>query len=355
MEHCNNAEPVWVLLGKWHGDNQQLLAIARALNRPFREIPLRFNALSHLPPAFLGINRLSWDTEVPLGPPWPKIVLAAGRRSVPAARWIRQRSGGSTRLVNVNRPWAPLHWFDLIVTTPQYALPRRPNVLCNLMPFLPPPADPSPEMALPANAVNLPRPWTVVLVGGNSRPMVLCDATAAALAARVNEEVLQRGGTAWVVDSPRTPESAKTIIAQGLRVSSQIVHWQAGKPIYNALLNAGDRFVVTEDSASMMTEALLTGRPVSLFKLARQGAWLRRASADWRLASLSKPGSLKGRSFDLLAELGLLSGVRDLGLLHQALADAGMFDGNGEARRLASKERAETLARMIQLIDSTPA
>ncbi len=355
MDARNNPETVWVLLGKWHGDNQQLLAIARALNRPFREIPLRFNALSHVPPAFLGINRLSWNTEVPLGPPWPRIVLAAGRRSVPAARWIRQQSGGSTRLVNVNRPWAPLHWFDLIVTTPQYALPPQPNVLCNLMPFLPPPADPSPESALPDNAQSMPRPWTVVLVGGNSRPMVLCDATAAALAVRVNEEIGRHGGSAWVVDSPRTPESAKAIIAKGLKVPSQIVHWQAGKPIYNAMLNSGDRFVVTEDSASMMTEALLTGRPVSLFKLARQGGWLRRISADWRLAALSKPDSLKGRSFSLLAELGLLSGVRDLGLLHEALDEAGMFDGSGQARERASNERTETLARLNQLIDSTPA
>lgn len=351
MDTTDNAEPVWVLLGKWHGDNQQLLAIAKALGRPFREVPLRFNALSHVPPAFLGINRLSWKTEVPLGPPWPRIVLAAGRRSVPAARWIRQQSGGSTRLVNVNRPWAPLHWFDLIVTTPQYALPQRPNVLCNLMPFLPPPDGKVSESALPATAAALPRPWTVVLVGGNSRPMVLCDATAAALAARVNQEVSQRGGSAWVVDSPRTPESAKAIIARGLSVPSQIVRWQAGKPLYNAMLSAGDRFIVTEDSASMLTEALLTDRPVSLFKLARQHEGWRRASAAWRMAALSQPDSLVGRSFNLLAELGMLSGVRDLGLLHEALETAGMLHGAGEPSRHAFEERTETLSRILQLVD----
>lgn len=346
-----NAAPIWVLLGKWHGDNQQLLAIAEALQLPIRAIPLRFNALSRLPPAFLGINRLSWKPDAPLGPPWPRIVLAAGRRSVPAARWIRRQSGGHTCLVNVNRPWAPLHWFDLIVTTPQYALPQRPHVLCNLMPFLPPPDATHVESTLPAHSTDLPRPWTVVLVGGNSRPMVLCDETAAALAIRVNEEVRRHGGSAWVVDSPRTPESAKAIIAKGLSVPSQIVHWEAGKPLYSAVLNAGDRFIVTEDSASMLTEALLTDRPVSLFKLARQRERVRRASAAWRMAALSKPDSLVGRSFSLLAELGMLSGVRDLGLLHEALETAGMLNGTGQARRHASRERAETLARILQLVD----
>ena len=162
MDTTNNAEPVWVLLGKWHGDNQQLLAIARALGLPFREVPLRFNALSHVPPAFLGINRLSWRTDDPLGPPWPRLVLAAGRRSVSAARWIRRQSGGYTRLVNVNRPWAPLSWFDLVITTPQYALPASvrpqvwyPDALTETHERLP---ETGPDVALPAASPLEPVP-----------------------------------------------------------------------------------------------------------------------------------------------------------------------------------------------------
>ena len=144
---------------------------------------------------------------------------------------------------------------------------------------------------------------------------------------------------------------AKAIIARGLSVPSQIVHWQAGKPLYNAMLSAGDRFIVTEDSASMLTEALLTDRPVSLFKLARQHEGWRRASAAWRMAALSQPDSLVGRSFNLLAELGMLSGVRDLGLLHEALETAGMLHGAGEPSRHAFEERTETLSRILQLVD----
>jgi hypothetical protein len=75
-----------------------------------------------------------------------------------------------------------LAWFDLVITTPQYALPQRPNVVCNLMPLLPPVSERPPGDALPSGAAELPRPWTVVLVGGSSRPYEFSQTAAASLA-----------------------------------------------------------------------------------------------------------------------------------------------------------------------------
>ena len=116
-------ESLWVLLGNRHGDNRQLLAIADALQRPYRAVQLHFRRGARLAPARWFAHRLTWRTEPELSPPWPRAILAAGRKSVPAALWIRRASGGQTRLIHVNRPWAPLARFDLVVTTPQYALP----------------------------------------------------------------------------------------------------------------------------------------------------------------------------------------------------------------------------------------
>jgi hypothetical protein len=350
VEPANN-EPVWVLLGKWHGDNQQLLAIARALGLPFREVPLRFNALSHVPPAFLGINRLSWRTDDPLGPPWPRLVLAAGRRSVSAARWIRRQSGGYTRLVNVNRPWAPLSWFDLVITTPQYALPARPNVLSNLMPFLPPPADPPPASWLPPAASTLPRPWTAVLIGGRTRPYDFSATAADGLAAMVNRQVRELGGSAWLLDSPRTPPNTLEILQRQMEVPSQVVPWRGeGKQAYRALLASADRFIVTEDSASMTTEALLTDKPVVLFDLPTSPGWSRRVASAWRTAAERAPSSATAFLFEAAVDVGLLTGVRDVRLLHRALARAGMFDGRSRPTAWAQQERELTLARLYALI-----
>lgn len=349
------AVPVWVLLGARHGDNRQLLAIAEGLGLPYRTVPLRFNAAAGLPPILLGASRWSWRSKdgSALQPPWPQVVLAAGRKSVPASRWIRRQSGGRTRLVHVNRPWAPLAWFDLVVTTPQYAVPARPNVLSHRMPFMPPSApDETPlPRALQPQAARMPRPWTLAMVGGDSRPFVLDEAAAIGLADLVNAQVRASGGSAWVLGSPRTPAAAMAVLARSLAVPSHVVGWGEGENPYAALRQRADRIVVTTDSASMLAEALLTGRPVVPFALPRQPDWRWRLATAWRDAAARRPGSMAARSFEALQDLGLLSSLRDLGLLHRALEDAGAFDASGRVLEIARQEREATLARIRDLID----
>lgn len=349
------AASVWVLLGARHGDNQQLLAIAEALGVPYRAVPLGFNAAAGLPPVLLGASRFSWRSKdaVALQPPWPRVVLAAGRKSVPAARWIRRQSGGRTRLVNINRPWAPLSWFDLVVTTPQYAVPERANVLSHRLPFMAPSTvmDVPLPGALQAQAARLPRPWTLAMVGGDSRPFVLDDAAAVGLARLVNAQVRSNGGSAWVLGSPRTSAAAMDALVRALDVPAHTVRWGEGENPYAALRQRADRLVVTTDSASMLTEALLTGRPVVPFALPRQPDWRWRLATAWRDAAARWPGSIVASSFDALQDLGLLSSLRDLGLLHRALEAAGAFDGDGRVLDIARQEREATLSRIHALID----
>lgn len=352
MDIDTKVAPIWVLLGAKHGDNQQLLAIAKALKTPFRVVPLRFNLAASLPPVWLGPHRLSWRSDAQLVPPWPQAVLAAGRKSVPAARWIRRQSGGTTRLIHVNRPWAPLSWFDLIVTTPQYALPARQNVVCNLMPFVAPPAGATPTASFVHPAAALPRPWTVVLVGGNSRPFVLGDVAAQRLANVVNAQVRDAGGSAWVLDSPRTPDATLSIIEQALEVPSHAVRWRDGCHLYGTLLGLGDRFIVTSDSVSMLSEALLTGKPVQLFDLPVRPDLRWRVASAWAAAAARAPASMTARSFEAMRDLGLLSSTRDLALLHRALNDAQLLGGDGRALERVERERRATLARIAQLMQA---
>jgi len=345
-----NTVPIWVLLGAKHGDNQQLLAIAEAMNRPYRVIPLQFNRAARLPPLVLGTGRLSWRTECALHPPWPQAVLAAGRKSVPAARWIRKQSQGRTRLIHVNRPWAPLAWFDLIVTTPQYAVPSRANVLTNLMPFVVPAPRESATTSLADQTTRMPRPWTVVLVGGNSRPYVLNEASARLLAQAVNEQVRETGGSAWVLGGPRTADSAMTIIEANLCAPAHVSRWGQGENLYPTLLREADRFIVTADSASMLTEALLSGHTVTPFTLPAHPHWKWRLASVWRAAAERKPASAMARLYGWAVDVGLLSAVRDIGHLQRALADAGMFGAEGRPQEVAARERHATLARIAQTI-----
>ncbi|HET8726696.1 MAG TPA: ELM1/GtrOC1 family putative glycosyltransferase, partial [Alphaproteobacteria bacterium] len=196
----------WLFLGKRAGDNRQIVLLAEALQLPFDQKPLRFNWASSLPNALLGPSLISLTAESrrSLKPPWPTAVIAAGRRAVPAALWVREQSG-TTRLIHIGRPWAPLAWFDLVITTPQFGLGKHPNVLSNLMPLTSPRQVPEAEVHdFVERYRSLPRPWTGVLVGGNSRPIVLDSAAATRLGHAASEVARSSGGSLLVVAGPRT-------------------------------------------------------------------------------------------------------------------------------------------------------
>src|SRR5262245_19674447 len=128
---------VWVLLGAKAGGNGQLTSLANALGWPYETKQLVYNTLNRCPNLLLGASLLRLDRRKSnsLTAPWPDLVIAASRRSAPVALWIKKQSGGRTRLVHLIHTQAPLELFDLIITTPQYGLSSRPNILHNTAPL----------------------------------------------------------------------------------------------------------------------------------------------------------------------------------------------------------------------------
>ena len=77
---------VWVLLGERIGDNNQVLRLAEALGWPFEVKRLRYIwPIYRRPAPYLGSSLKSLDQAEsdPLEAPWPDLVIAIGRRSVP--------------------------------------------------------------------------------------------------------------------------------------------------------------------------------------------------------------------------------------------------------------------------------
>ena len=98
----------WVLLGQKPGDNGQVLALAEALGWPFEIKRMVYRPTELLTNRLLGITLLGIDRAAssPLAPPWPELVITAGRRNEPVARWIQRQAGGRqpVKLVHVGRP-----------------------------------------------------------------------------------------------------------------------------------------------------------------------------------------------------------------------------------------------------------
>lgn len=269
------APRVWVLCGRKAGDNTQLQALAEALGWPFEIKHIRNRKSELLTNRLFGTTLAGVDLKQSdsLEPPWPDLVLTAGRRNEPVARWIRKQSGGTTRLVHVGRPWAPLDSFDLIIATPQYNLPERANVLMIDLPLhsLTRAALDAVRDIWFARFRQMPEPRWVVLLGGDSGPFVFTADKARRLAAWLNERVAASGGSVLVSNSARTPEPAYRAFLATLNVPVHAYHWGSDEENpYRGYLAIADQIVVTGESMSMLSEAAVANRPLYIFDLSDQ-------------------------------------------------------------------------------------
>jgi hypothetical protein len=272
----------WVFAAPGAGDSRQLETLVELLGADARWIEPVDPLWTVLADRLLdpGGRRLPAGKRSRLAPPWPDLVLIAGGRSVIDARRIRRASGGHSRVVCVGRPWAPLDWFDLVLTTPQYRLPQVPNVMMLDLPLnRPPKQTPATELSVPTWFEALPRPVLGVLLGGDSGSFRFTLGDAHRLVERINDIVGDANGSAVVVASPRTPPAAVTEIGRGLSVPARVIAYSSDEPsYYAAVLRWCDAFAVTADSASMLAEACRTGRPVAVADLHERirSRWSRR-------------------------------------------------------------------------------
>jgi hypothetical protein len=300
-----------------------------------------------------GIDRAA-SSE--LAPPWPDLVITAGRRNEPVARWIRRQSGGRTRLVHVGRPWAPLDSWDLIVTTPQYFLPERANICHNRLPLfrLPEQLLAAAGAALRPRLAHLPRPWIAVMVGGDSGKFVFTADKGARLGRWADRLAATTRGSLLVCGSPRTPSRAMDGLATVLEVPHYLYRWgSAEENPYRGLLAVADAFIVTGESMSMLAEASATARPLYIFDPGDGDVdW-------WRLPHSYR---YKPLSHHLAMRLGPVRMRRDVGRIQAALVDSGQAEWLGADSRYRQRsatpaqeqedELDRTAARVRRLLES---
>ncbi|MCX8050022.1 MAG: mitochondrial fission ELM1 family protein [Methylohalobius sp.] len=275
-EFSQDAVPkVWVLLNHRAGENAQVLALAEALGWPFAV--KRFAYRRGVPYLLLGASLAGIDRQRSdsLTPPWPDLVISASARNEPICLWIQKqaaKAGKQVKLVHIGRPWKALKRFDLIITTPQYRLPMRPNVLHNATTLhrVTPERLAQEQKRWGVQLAQLPAPRIAVLIGGSSGPYVLDRAAALQLAKQANELAANAGGSLLVTTSARTSDSILEAFASQISVPAHLFCWAPGQSNpYYAYLALADQIIVTSDSVSMLSEACATGKPVYIFDLDR--------------------------------------------------------------------------------------
>jgi len=285
LENQSQQDCIWLLLGPRSGDNAQIRAVAAHLEMPGVEKHLTYNPLHMVPNVLKGASLLSLRPAAreEIKPPWPRMVIGVGKRSVAIARYIGKKSGGSTRLVQLGRPRANPDHFDVVVTTPQYGLLPSANVL--EMP-VPPSGLSTPDIE-DLNEIQAqfttgkPRPYVILVAGGSNSTATFTAQAAQNLARLAQQHAKDLGGSLFAVASPRTPVTVVETLHREFNASATFVPW---KPLdkgqsnpYAAFLSLGDEIIVTSDSASMIADAFSVNKPVKIFQL--PVGWQNRFSA----------------------------------------------------------------------------
>lgn len=336
-------------MGDRVGDNSQVLGLGEALGWPLVEkhfIYTPYEKLVNLPfcTHALGVVK---ERSSALEAPWPDLVISAGRKNEPIARHIRKRADKRVRLIHVGRPWAKPSTWDLVITTPQYRLPRDPNIVHNETPLHRVTRARLDEAARAweARVAHLPKPRIAVLAGGNSGPYPFDGASGARLAAQLEDLVYDVGGSLLVTTSARTLDETTDALFGGIHSPSLLYRWKKSDPDnpFFAFLGLADRVVVTADSVSMMTEACATGRPVYLYDTGegrtsmKRNPWL--DGEDEPDAAARRPldrWHLKAWIYRLTMRLGPQRLTRDIRIVQQLLVDSerAIWLGDGHPKAL---------------------
>jgi hypothetical protein len=309
---------IWLIDAYRAGERGQVRALANTLSEalgwPCETRALSYRKLMFLP-HLLGLDScrgLTTESAAGLRPPWPDLVISCGVRNEPVCRWIRAQSGGRTRYVHVGRPWADLDSFDLVITTPQYRVPVRDNVVNNQLTLHGINARRLSEArAQWTDAFSaLPGPRFTVIAGGDSGPFTFGPKAAERLGRQASRLAREHGGSLLVTTSSRTSGAAVSALEQAIDVPNYFYRWHPGDDAnpYVGMLAWADRLIVTGDSIAMLSEACSTGKPVQMFDLGgmrgephgpvdfRLGATLYAFMMRWLPQSLSRDITLVHRS-----------------------------------------------------------
>ncbi len=268
-----NPPTVWILTDDRAGNRSQCLGVADALGWTYQVKELDYGGLSSLPNFLLGASfaGLKEQSRAGLGPPWPDLVIAAGRRTAPVARKIGRLAGPGCFLAQIMHPGAGAGDFGLIAQPRHDSRSGGGNIF---------PMTGAPHQLTPARLEeeakrwngrfdDLPRPWIAVIVGGSTRRRRFTGAMARDLGAVVSKMALAAGGSLLVTTSRRTGDATESLV-NAIDAPRRVYKWgqgedEGGENPYLGYMSLADAVVVTGDSASMCSEACAGTSPVYIF------------------------------------------------------------------------------------------
>ncbi len=252
----------WIVTEGIAGTENQCLGVAEALGieATIHRVGLKqpWKALS----PYLGFEQ-SGTFESKFEGPWPDLLIASGRKSIAASRYIKKASGGKTFTVQIQDPRISPKNFDL-VAVPEHDPTRGGNVLVTK-------AAPNRITQEKLNKAHddfaafgqIKSPRVAVLIGGNSKDYKLTPA----ITQKLVDQLLKVNAGLMITASRRTGVENEEILRAAFENTDHYIWGGVSDNPYFGLLAWADTIIVTADSASMLSEACTTGKPVYMIAM----------------------------------------------------------------------------------------
>ena len=261
---------VWILADDRMGNVNQLLGIAEALGEGYKRVEVRYNAFIRLPNWMRGSSLVGVSTATRKAlcseTEWPDVVLSAGRRSFPVACYIRRRSGGRTKIIQVMNPGRAVeNKADLLILPAHDGRQATSRVMVVVgTPHCVNKERLAVERAKWAPVFQAyPHPRLSLIVGGATKDKPFTMAQAHALVEGVRA---RKTASLLITTSRRTPDEVVDLLQKELPQPTFFYRFgSAGENPYFGLLASADELVVTGDSMSMCSECCAAQVPVSIF------------------------------------------------------------------------------------------
>lgn len=259
----------WAISDGRAGMANQVRGLAEAIGLPVvtKTVHPRFPWTILPPTSWPAPFRALGTGSSTFAPPWPKLAVGCGWRSIPYMLAVKRLSGGSTFTIQLQDPRIDPKHFDLVVP-PEHdglkganveAIVGSPNAVTRK-------ALDSAEAQWRTKFDQLKQPRIAVLIGGKSKSHSFGEDDARRLGAQL-KDLAARGFALMVTTSRRTGEPQAAIIKDALTGTQAFVWDGAGDNPYFGLLALADVILVTSDSTNMAVEAASTGKPVYVIDL----------------------------------------------------------------------------------------
>ena len=303
---------IWVVTDARAGNLAQALGLAEAIGRhhpvEIEQRPVRLKPwAAQIPPALssrMGMTAKGWpfsgiaDRGANLTPPWPDLVIGAGRRVAVIVAALRKIVG--MKAVQLLDPQMRARAFDAVVV-PSHDRLTGENVLVTTGALNGLTREEiAGDAAFLTQFEDLPKPRCAVLIGGPSRSNRFGAEDEAAIVAALT--ALEPDHGLMITPSRRTPE---TLLRSLPNIGPNAWVWDGShvNP-YPGMLHYADAVLVTADSVNMTSEAAATGLPVHVLPVTGLAAKIERFQAAMAERGITRPftGTLQQWSYDPLAE-----------------------------------------------------